>query len=312
MKKSHRFSLITILLLTPALMYAQMGGGMGGNHDDAAGHFAGYQGHELEHNIILPHVAVGESVNLTLILSNLGGPQRMGWLPSEDDYVVTGTLRFFASNGEPLTVTIDGTAGAEFPFQLPAQGVAFFDVGPAPEAGSLQTGWLLIDVEDLGEANWGYMNGHEMTRGERVMASAYYSVLGGDGNLESQVAVRPAMYSQGYFTHAVVPAQYLQTPSGLARTGIAVVNSGPETATLTFRLLAQDGTEVGVSQRDLPAGNQTAAFIDELFAELSPDFRGTLELSTDQEGVVSMGLLQTGLVTTSLPVHHWGVWTATP
>lgn len=176
----------------------------------------------------------------------------------------------------------------------------------------MQTGWLLVEVDDSGETAWGFMNGHEVARGERVMVSAYYSILDEQGNLVSQVAVRPAMYSQGFFTHSVVPAQYLQTPAGVARTGIAIVNSGPAPTTLTFRLLGEDGTEIGVFQRELPAGHQTAAFIDELFSGLAADFRGTLELSADAEGVVSMGLLQTGLVTTSLPVHHWGNWTANP
>lgn len=58
-----------------------------------------------------------------------------------------------------------------------------------------------------------------------------------------------------------------------------------------------------------PGGRRSGArFIDELFSSLPADFQGALELSTDAEGVVSLGLLQTGLVTTSLPVHHYGIW----
>lgn len=131
MRIRHRLAMYTLILSAPSLLFAQMGGGMGGGHDDTVGHLPGWQGHEIEHNIILPHVAVGDAVSLTLILSNLGGPQRMGWLPSEEDYVVTGTLRFFAADGAPLAVTIDGTVGSEFPFQLPAQGVSFLEVAPA-------------------------------------------------------------------------------------------------------------------------------------------------------------------------------------
>jgi ribosomal protein L5 len=57
----------------------------------------------------------------------------------------------------------------------------------------------------------------------------------------------------------------------------------------------------------LKAGNQIARFVEELF-NLTKDFEGVLEITTTDNGVISMGLIQTGLVTTSIPTHHYGNW----
>jgi len=57
--------------------------------------------------------------------------------------------------------------------------------------------------------------------------------------------------------------------------------------------------------------NQTARFVNELFEDqdFSGGFRGTLEIRSDAEGIVSMGLLMTEGLLTSLPAHHFGRWT---
>jgi hypothetical protein len=292
-----------------SLAPAQMGGGMGpgGGHGHDPGNLPGWQGHEIEHNVVLPQVAVGDGVTMTLIFSNLGGPRRMGWFANEEDYTVTGTLRFFAADGSPLAVEINGVTGSEFPLELEASAVSYLEVS-APAGTELQRGWLLVEVEDVEQSDWGFRDGHAVVRGERVMVSAYYSIFSPTNELESQVAVRPATFSRGFFTNSLVAAQYRQTPSGPVRTGIAVVNTGSDAAIINLRLIDESGGEVEETVLELAAGAQDARFVDEIFPSIREGFRGVLELSTTAEGVVSMGLLQTGLVTTSLPSHHWGGW----
>lgn len=299
---------VSLTLILHGLAMAQMGGGMGpgGGHGHDPGNFPGWQGHEIEHNVVLPHVAIGDQVTMTLIFSNLGGPRRMGWFPNEEDYTVTGTLRFFAADGSPLVVEINGVASSEFPLELEVSAVSYLEVS-APTGTELQRGWLLVEVEDE-ENDWGFMDGHAVVRGERLMVSAYYSIFGPTGELESQVAVRPATFSRGFFTNSLVAAQYRQTSSGPVRTGIAVVNTGSDAAVVNLRLIDENGEEVQTTALDLAAGAQDARFVDEIFPSITNNFRGALELSTTADGVVSMGLLQTGLVTTSLPSHHWGGW----
>lgn len=297
------------LLLIGGVALAQMGGGMGpgGNHGPAPDHFPGWQGHELEHNIILPQVAVGDQVTMTLVFTNMGTPRRMGWFEDEEDYTVTGTLRFFADNGDPLPVEIEGITDSQFPLNLEASAISYMEVS-APSGSGLQKGWLLVEVNDGDQSDWGFMDGHAVARGERLMVSAYYSILNQDGELASQVAVRPATFRRGLFGNSIVTAQFKETAAGVVRTGFAIVNSGDEEASVDLRLVDGDGQEVAVNSLTLAAGAQEARFIDELFSSIPADFQGALELSTDADGVVSLGLLQTGLVTTSLPVHHYGIW----
>ena len=110
------------LFLMTATALGQMGGGMGPGdgpgHDDDS--FPGWRGHELEHNVVLPHVAVGDQVTMTLVFMNMGGPQRMGWFDEDEDYTVTGTVRFFTDDGDPMLVEINGVLAAEFPLSLDA------------------------------------------------------------------------------------------------------------------------------------------------------------------------------------------------
>ncbi len=274
------------------------------------GSFYGWQGHELQDNVILPQIAVGESVSMTLIFSNMGSPQQMGWLVDEQDYTVHATLRFFASNGGPLTVKVNGVTDSEFPLTLGPSGISYMDVS-APAGSDIQKGWLLVEADDSNQSNWGYMDGQGMFRGRRIMVSAYYSIFGPSGDLLSQVAVRPTTFVHGTFSNSTMPAQLRQTTSGLVRTGIAIVNTSADDAVVNLRLIGTDGQEVATTAISIPAGGQLARFLDELFASVPAAFQGALELSTDGDGIVTMGLLQTGLVTTSLPVHHYGSWTAT-
>jgi hypothetical protein len=56
----------------------------------------------------------------------------------------------------------------------------------------------------------------------------------------------------------------------------------------------------------LPAGNQMARFIFEMFDGLPADFQGFLHIQTSDEGVVAMGLMMTDGIMTSIPMLHYG------
>jgi len=93
------------------------------------------------------------------------------------------------------------------------------------------------------------------------------------------------------------------------RTGVSVVNTSGQDAMVTARLIDDKGQQFGDPHvMSLVAGGQKAQFVEALFPSIPDGFTGTLELSTATEGVISMGLLQTGLVTTSLPSRHYGAW----
>lgn len=98
-------------------------------------------------------------------------------------------------------------------------------------------------------------------------------------------------------------------PERVVRTGVAIVNPGGQRARVDLKVIDADGRVAGSAALRLAAGAQVDPFVDELFPVVPADFRGVLELSTTTEGVVSTGLLQTGRVTTSLPVHPCRPWT---
>ncbi len=179
--------------------------------------------------------------------------------------------------------------------------------------GALANGWILVEVDDRSSSSgtaasdWGYMDGRKLERGGHLMASAYYTITDNAGNVATQVAVRPSRYSPEEFLTTLLP---VQVSSGV-NTGIAVVNTGAEPAKVRLRLRDTTGAQVQEKVVDLAAGAQLARFVTEIF-DTSGDLQGVLEVETESEGIVSIGLLQTGRVLTSLPVHHYGRWSRDP
>jgi hypothetical protein len=289
-----------------------MGPGSGPGHGGGSGEgyqsYQGWQDHDLEHNLVLPQIAVGGNTVTTLALFNMGNHQQMTWLDSEE-LVTTGTLYFFRQTGDPLTVQIDGVTRSDFQFSLNASEMAFIEI---EAEGPLTPGWMLIkvDSDDEGDdssfGNWGMMDGHSIGRGERVMATAYYTIRNSGGKIDSQTAVMPAVFERGRFLNSVVTTQ---VGKGI-NTGIALVNTSKNTASVKLVLRNANGTEFATHTTELKAGNQTARFIDELFSEInfSGGFRGMLAIETVDEGIISMGLLMSDGVLTSLPTHHYGTW----
>ena len=87
------------------------------------------------------------------------------------------------------------------------------------------------------------------------------------------------------------------------KTGLAMANPGRTTATLLFQLLDKSGAPIipGGVTRTLPAGNQRAFFISDLFPNAPADYLGTLRVLSDQ-GIVSTALLFLGATFGTLPV----------
>ncbi|MFZ0427902.1 MAG: hypothetical protein WAO20_07280 [Acidobacteriota bacterium] len=285
----------------------QSGGQSGG---DQAAQFSGWQGLEVERNLILPQVAVGGDITTTLVLGNLGSRLRQGWL-SSDQLITTGSLHFFSSAGADLSVTIGGVTAPEHTFSLGPSGVQFYEV---TASGDVQTGWLLISVDDPTGANsdsaatddWGYMDDQHVDRGKRLLATAYYTITDSTGAVESQVAVLPAVLERARFFNSFLPVQY---GNGID-TGVAIVNTGSEEAEIRLVLRNSAGETVAEEVLPISAGSQIARYVDQVFGSstLPQEFKGILEVTTDSDGIVTLGLLQTGRVLTSLPLYHFGRW----
>ena len=318
MMKNKTTVFLGVILLSVSSLLAQGPGmdpgmGTGPGHGGASGQgfqsFPGWQGHDLEHNLILPQVAVGNEITTTLALTNMGNRQFMSWLDGED-LTTTGTIYFFKQNGDPMPVRIEGLTVTEFAFALDASEVQFLEItGDGP----VTPGWMLVKVDnddssdDNGFGTWGMMDDHPIGRGERVVATVYYTSRTGSGDIQSQVAVMPAVFERSRFFNSYITAQV----DNQVNTGVAVVNTSDKDAQVILTLRLASGDILTSKTITLNAGHQTARFVNELFAgqDFSGGFRGTLEIQSEAEGIVSMGLLMTEGLLTSLPTHHFGRWT---
>ncbi|HSR50518.1 MAG TPA: hypothetical protein VLV83_06790 [Acidobacteriota bacterium] len=305
-KTFYVYVVFLILVLAGAPAWAQGPGGGPGGPGQGPGQgppedFPGFAGLPVERNLVLPQVALGQGVVTTIVLSNMGLGQRMPWLPQPEDIALQGTIHFFDPEGEALTVIPEGGQPTQaVAFELGAAETVFLALtADAP----LQTGWALIDVED-GDSNWGFMDGRMPFRGERLMATAYYTIEDGNGVL-TQVGVVPATFERGLFQHLLMPAQF---GSGL-NTGVALVNVDDEALEAELVLRSGDRSVQLTTSIMLQPGQQRARFIDELFPGLEDGFQGVLEVRSGQSGLVALGLLSNQGILTSVPTRHFGVWT---
>ncbi len=69
----------------------------------------GYQGHELDENMVVPQFAVGDNYTTSLLLSNMGNMLQMQWL-TPVSLQLTGTIYFYHQDGTPLPSALTAQA----------------------------------------------------------------------------------------------------------------------------------------------------------------------------------------------------------
>jgi hypothetical protein len=261
----------------------------------------GYQGHELAENMVVPQFAVGDHYTTSMVLVNMGNMALMPWLTPQA-LQLTGEVYFYHQDGSPLQVSINGAnAVSHYPFTLAAANSVSLEMGAS---GGDFSGWALIKVNDDGTNSWGMMNGQQMMRANRIMATVDYNYREG-GLLISRAGMIPDVYEmQRYFT-SLIPAQM---QNGID-TGMAIVNTSAQDVMVQVTLKNANGETIATRQLPLPAGNQIARFIDEaqLFGGMvTGPFHGFIQIDASSEGVVAMGMLLTGEIMTSIPTQHHG------
>jgi len=287
-------AVVSVFLCSGATALAQMPGGMGN------GTFMGYGGHNMDHDLILPQMVVGQHYSTSLLLLNMGDPRVMTWV-SPQELTTTGKVYLYHQDGSRLQVSVNGGPPvSEFAFSLDPSRSAHYELS---SAGSDTPGWALIDVDEPASGSgWGMMDGQTMTRGMRIMADVFYT-YSDSGQPSSRVGVMPSMYEMGKFATSIISAQ----SNDDLYTGVALVNTNAKAVTVTLRLRDSDGNTLATSPLTLGPGNQVAKFINQIFPSNMPaDFRGFLEVSSSDEGVVAMGLLFGQGLLTSLPMMHYG------
>ncbi len=294
--------LIGVLLFVGSGL-AQMG--PGGGHGSGFGDMTGHAGTRLEHNLVLPQVAVGPDLTTSIVLLNWANAQQMPWVTAQN-LRTSGRVLFFDSTGNPMAVRIDDSVNhSEHPFTLEASQMVRLNLS-SPDS-STKVGWALIEVDEdiTQQSSWGMMGDLPIMRGERLSASAVFSVKQGS-QLRSQAGVIPSLFERSLFLNSVMPA----SADSNGETGVAIVNTGSGSAEIKLTLKRPDGTTAGETQITLPGGNQTAKFVRELFGSQVPArFDGYLEVTSTSEGIVTMAIMVSQGVLTAIPTHHAGAMT---
>ena len=165
-----------IMLFAAALVstaYAQgsgmMGPGMSG--------MMGFGSHQMDHNLVIPLLALGQDYVSTLSLINLVNTQMMSWVPAHH-LGTTGTVYFYKQDGSPILVAVNGSNPvSQMPFSLAPSATVRFEL---TAAGVTMAGWAFVDIDSTaGGYSWGMMDGQAMTGGMRVMANVSYTYQNG-------------------------------------------------------------------------------------------------------------------------------------
>ncbi len=245
----------------------------------------GHMGHRIQKNLVFPHFVLASGFTTEVILMN----------PAPGD-PVSGTLFFFKQDGTPLTVQSEGNAVSQIALTIPAEGVRF--ITATGTTTDVTVGWALFDAASDDPSSVGD------NRRSRISGSLVYTRVTG-GQTTAKVGVVTARYETGGQRRLAIPV----ISSGTVNTGIAVVNAGQAPLNLTFQL--QDAAGAIVRNNANPAqpvsplapGIQKALFVTELFPDFDlSNFRGTLSVLADGEGLVALGLLTDQDALSSIPV----------
>lgn len=295
-----RFAVVFCLLsaMTSAVV-AQSRGMMGPGASMPT--FSGYQGHELAENMVVPQFAVGDDFSTSIVLFNMGNMDQMPWLTPQV-LQLTGEVCFYHQDGTPMQVSVNGaSAVSNYPFTLAASNSISLEIAVS---GGIVSGWALIKVDDDGTTSWGMMNGQQMMRAHRIMATVDYSYKQG-GQVISRAGVIPDIYEMQRYLTSLVPVQMQNRIS----TGMAIVNTSAQPVTVQLTLRNSGGEAIATRQLMLPAGNQISAFIDQAqFFEgvFTGPFHGFVQIDTSNEGVVAMGIMITDGIMTTITTQHYG------
>ncbi len=304
--KIRRYALMGMFLFTFALSPVAFGQGSGMMGSRNLPSLIGYGGHEMNQNLILPQVAVGQHYTTSIVLLNMANSQQMTWAAPQD-LKTTGKMSFYKQDGSQLVVSVNGgTPSSEYAFSLDASQTTSFDLS---FAGADTSGWALIGVDDNpSSSRMGMMDGIQMSRGARIMATVFYAYNDGS-QVQSRVGVIPSMYEMGLFKTSLMAVESGQD----LYTGVAIVNTSAATVNIQLQLKDMNGNVLATTPLSLAAGNQIAKFSGELFGNaLPPGTQGLMEISTDADGVVALGLIVSQGIMTSIPVMHYGQITMMP
>ena len=216
---------------------------------------------------VFPQIAIGGGYFTQLILINPGSE------------TLRGEIRLYSSDGTPLLARIADTVVEDIAYTVQPGGAFQVELDGATE--SVVVGQAVLTPEPGNAAPAGTAV-FQVRNGLNVIA-------------EAAAAAEPAT------TLFRIVVDYIGT-----QTGIAVANPGDGTADLTLTLRDRYGDIEATVTSTLPARNQMAVYVHELFGSVADGYSGLIEVESTQPVVpVTLKLTQNSrdeTVLTTLPV----------
>ncbi len=212
--------------------------------------------------LLVPTMGFGEATLIFPQIADGGGYRTSFLITNRAQIRTTATIRFRASTGAPLAVTIGGRTSDFHSVEIEGDGSA--KVQTAGLSSNISVGWAQVDSSpptDLG--------GH-----------AVFQLFRG-GGLYSEASV-PASTPTG-------SAAFFADEEGGFNTGVAIANPGEATAAGTLTLRDRSGAIVRTSSVDLPAGQHQAKFLFQLLGPVSSG-RAEIELREGSVSVIALRL----------------------
>ncbi len=220
--------------------------------------------------VYFPHFAAGGGYTTVFALANTGAT------------TASGSLTLTDQRGSPLSVSIGGASGSDFPVTIPPGGVRILTASALNSSDPTKSGWAVL--RSVG----GSLDG---------VATFRYS---SGGALKAAAGVLASQPTDS----ATIP---VDNDDSLERfTGVALANPGDQEIRVQIQVLDQDGnvtqTVSPESLNPLGARKQVAAFLHQL-VPATLRFRGSMVLTTGASGqFVATALLQDRGMLSAVPV----------
>ncbi len=278
MKRLTKIFTIAMMILTVTAGAFANGNGTGeGTHMNQ-------DGMEMEHNMVLPHIVLGGGYETELVFMNPGTGRE-----------VTGTLYFYGQDGAALNVDYNGTLQASIDLTVPQSGYLSLKLGN-PE-NTQEIAWATFINSDDGQD----ADDDNMYMGDHLFASIFYKRF--DTNAD-RLATQVGVMGMRFMSGMGMGYGMMVRNDDHNVTGFAIVNTSDVELTTTLTLKNPDGTTFAEQNLTLPAGNQVVNVLSDFFtgvADIS-NFEGSMEIRTDQEGMIPLGLINTDGIQTAIPM----------
>jgi sugar lactone lactonase YvrE len=191
-------------------------------------------------SLVFPHLAAGDGYVTQLILFNRGAQ------------LTSGTVRFFAPDGSPLTLRANSANATQLSYTIAADGV------------------YQVELDSSTGVKVGYATLTAATGSTAPAGTVVFRYV-----KDNMVVTEAAVASVRATTLARIYVDYIGS-----RTGVAIANSSQQSANVTFSLLDRYGVEESTNTLTLAAGAYTAKFADELFPNVADGFTGLMEIQS--------------------------------